>query len=74
MNYPLCLRVQLVQEHKYWKNMDKDLTKISERAASKELDREKEEYPVQQIPVETPITEVEVDNAVKEMNPDKSMY
>lgn len=54
--------------------MEKDLNKIPENAESKALDREKEKYPVQQIPVTDPITEKEVDDAVKEMNPDKSMY
>ncbi len=51
--------------------MDKDLTKIPENAASKATEREKEKYPVQQISVTTPISEEEVEDAVKEINPTK---
>lgn len=52
-------------------NMDEDLTKITESAESKALDREKEQYPVQQIAVIDPISDKEVKDAVKELNPDK---
>ncbi|MCD7850505.1 MAG: hypothetical protein LUH63_12690 [Parabacteroides sp.] len=51
--------------------MDEDLTKITESAESKALDREKEQYPVQQIAVIDPISDKEVKDAVKELNPDK---
>lgn len=50
--------------------MDKDLNKIPENAESKALDREKEEYPVQQVAVTYPISDKEVKDAVKELNPD----
>lgn len=50
--------------------MDKELTKIPENAASKAEDRKREKYPVQQVAVTYPITEQEVDSAVKEINPD----
>lgn len=50
--------------------MDKDLNKIPENAESKALDREKEEYPVQQVGVTYPIGDKEVKDAVKELNPD----
>lgn len=40
--------------------MDKDFTKIPENAESKASDREKEEYPVQQVAVTYPIGEKEV--------------
>ena len=50
--------------------MDKDLNKIPENAESKALDREKEEYPVQQVAVTYPIGDKEVKDAVKELNPD----
>lgn len=52
-------------------NMNEDLTKITESAESKALDREKEQYPVQQIAVTDPISDKEVKDAVKELNPDK---
>ncbi len=52
-------------------NMNEDLTKITENAESKALDREKEQYPVQQIAVTDPISDKEVKDAVKELNPDK---
>ncbi|WP_293670143.1 hypothetical protein [uncultured Parabacteroides sp.] len=51
--------------------MNEDLTKITENAESKALDREKEQYPVQQIAVTDPISDKEVKDAVKELNPDK---
>ena len=44
--------------------------KIPENAESKASDREKEEYPVQQVAVTYPIGEKEVKDAVKELNPD----
>ena len=44
--------------------MDKDLNKIPENAESKALDREKEEYPVQQVAVTYPIGDKEVKDAV----------
>lgn len=51
--------------------MDKDLNKIPENAESKALDREKEEYPVQQVAVTYPIGDKEVNDArIKELNPD----
>ena len=50
--------------------MNEDLTKITENAESKALDREKEQYPVQQVAVTYPIGEKEVKDAVKELNPD----
>ena len=50
--------------------MDKDLKIIPEIAESKALDREKEEYPVQQVAVTYPIGDKEVKDAVKELNPD----
>ena len=50
--------------------MDKDLNKIPENAESKALDREKEEYPVQQVAVTYPIGDKEVKDAVKDLNPD----
>ncbi|RHO68163.1 hypothetical protein DW083_16685 [Parabacteroides sp. AF48-14] len=53
-------------------NMNEDLTKITENAESKALDREKEQYPVQQIAVTDPISDKEVKDAVKELNPDTS--
>ncbi|RDU49290.1 hypothetical protein DWU89_09750 [Parabacteroides acidifaciens] len=52
--------------------MNEDLTKITENAESKALDREKEQYPVQQIAVTDPISDKEVKDAVKELNPDTS--
>lgn len=52
--------------------MNKDLTKITENAESKALDRDMEEYPVQQIAVTYPIGEKEVKNAVRELNPDEN--
>lgn len=52
--------------------MDKDLTKITENAESKALDKDMEEYPVQQIAVTYPIGEKEVKNAVRELNPDEN--
>lgn len=52
-------------------NMNEDLTKITENAESKALDREKEQYPVQQIAITDPISDKEVKDAVKELNPDK---
>ena len=52
--------------------MNEDLTKITESAESKALDREKEQYPVQQIAVTDPISDKEVKDAVKELNPDTS--
>lgn len=48
----------------------KDFAKIPENAESKAVDREKEEYPVQQVAVTYPIGEKEVKDAVKELNPD----
>ena len=53
-------------------NINEDLTKITENAESKALDREKEQYPVQQIAVTDPISDKEVKDAVKELNPDTS--
>ena len=50
--------------------MNKDFAKIPENAESKAVDREKEEYPVQQVAVTYPIGEKEVKDAVKELNPD----
>lgn len=50
--------------------MNKDFAKIPENAESKAVDREKEEYPVQQVVVTYPIGEKEVKDAVKELNPD----
>ena len=50
--------------------MDKDFTKITENAESKASDRGKEEYPVQQVAVTYPISDKEVKDAVKELNPD----
>lgn len=50
--------------------MDKDFTKIPENAESKASDREREEFPVQQVAVTYPIGEKEVEEAVKELNPD----
>lgn len=50
--------------------MDKELTKIPENAASKDEDRKREKYPVQQVAVTYPITDKEVKSAVKEINPD----
>ncbi|WP_199652985.1 hypothetical protein [Parabacteroides sp. AM08-6] len=50
--------------------MDKELTKIPESAESKVLDKEREKYPVQQVSVTLPITDKEVESAVKEINPD----
>lgn len=52
--------------------MDQEITKITENAESKALDREKEKYPVQQVATEYPITEKEVECAVTEINPDKN--
>ncbi len=52
--------------------MNEDLTKITENAESKALDREKEQYPVQQIAITDPISDKEVKDAVKELNPDTS--
>ena len=51
-------------------DMNKDFAKIPENAESKAVDREKEEYPVQQVAVTYPIGEKEVKDAVKELNPD----
>ena len=48
--------------------MNKDFAKIPENAESKAVDREKEEYPVQQVAVTYPIGEKEVKDAVKELN------
>lgn len=50
--------------------MNEDLTKITENAESKALEREKEQYPVQQVAVTDPISDKEVKDAVKELNPD----
>ena len=50
--------------------MNKNFAKIPENAESKAVDREKEEYPVQQVAVTYPIGEKEVKDAVKELNPD----
>lgn len=50
--------------------MDKELTKIPENAASKDEDRKREKYPVQQVAVTYPITDKEVNSAVREINPD----
>ena len=50
--------------------INKDFAKIPENAESKAVDREKEEYPVQQVAVTYPIGEKEVKDAVKELNPD----
>ena len=47
--------------------MNKDFAKIPENAESKAVDREKEEYPVQQVAVTYPIGEKEVKDAVKEL-------
>ena len=44
--------------------MNKDFAKIPENAESKAVDREKEEYPVQQVAVTYPIGEKEVKDAV----------
>lgn len=50
--------------------MDNNFTKIPENAESRASDREKEDYPVQQVAVTYPIGEKEVKDAVKELNPD----
>ncbi|CAK7031621.1 MAG: hypothetical protein PARBA_03871 [Parabacteroides sp.] len=52
--------------------MNKDQTRIPENAESKAEEREKEKYPVQQVSVVMPITDKEVKDAVKEINPDKN--
>ena len=49
--------------------MSKDLTRIPENAESKAEEREKEKYPVQQVSVVMPITDKEVKDAGKEINP-----
>lgn len=49
--------------------MNKDFAKIPENAESKAVDREKEEYPVQQVAVTYPIGEKEVKDAVKDSIP-----
>lgn len=49
--------------------MNKDFAKIPENAESKAVDREKEEYPVQQVAVTYPIGEKEVKDAVKNSIP-----
>ena len=49
--------------------MDKDQTKIPEMAASKAADREMEKHPVQQLDINKPVTEEEVEEAVEELNP-----
>lgn len=50
--------------------MDKERTKIPENAESKAEDRKREKYPVQQVAVTYPITDKEINSAVKEINPD----
>jgi len=50
--------------------MNKDFAKIPENAESKAVDREKEEYPVQQVAVTYPIGEKEAEGCCQEVNPD----
>ena len=44
--------------------MNKDFAKIPENAESKAVDREKEEYPVQQVAVTYPILKWRIENYI----------